>query len=117
VTDRESRLLRSRSGWIPGYKAQTACTVDQIIVAADVNQQSSDLEQLPVVLDAANEALAGAGINQRPDAVVADAGYWRIANVGLPRPPSCGQAFGQLVAAKVTTATMFWPDAPRPDIA
>ncbi len=89
TTDNESRLMRGRGGSIQGYNAQAACTADQVVVAAEVTQQTSDLEQLPVMLDATNATLDAAGIDDRPEALVADAGYWRIANVdgSIPDAP------------------------------
>ena len=81
TTDPDSRLLRGRGGSVQGYNAQAACTADQVIVAAEVTQAANDLEQLPVMLAAANATLDAAGIAERPETLVADARYWRIENV------------------------------------
>jgi len=81
TTDPDSRLLRGRGGTVQGYNAQAVCTADQVIVAAEVTQAANDLEQLPVMLAATSAALDAAGIGQRPETLVADAGYWRIENV------------------------------------
>ena len=81
TTDPESRVMRGRGGAVQGYNAQAACTADQVIVVAEVTQAANDLEQLPTMLTAVGDTLAAAGIAQRPDALVADAGYWRIENV------------------------------------
>ena len=81
TTDHESRLMRGRGGSVQGYNAQAACTEDQVVIVAEVTQAANDLEQLPVMLDATNATLAAAGIDDRPETLVADAGYWRIENV------------------------------------
>ena len=73
--------MHTRGGRVQGYNAQAACTADQVIVVAEVTQAANDLEQLPTMLTAVGDTLAAAGIAQRPDALVADAGYWRIENV------------------------------------
>ncbi len=81
TTDHESRLMRGRGGPVQGYNAQAACTEDQVVVVAEVTQAANDLEQLPVMLDATSATLAAAGIADRPEVLVADAGYWRMENV------------------------------------
>ena len=71
-TDPEARIMkRARGGFDYSYNAQTA--VDEaahIIVAAEVVNTSSDVQQLPMVLDAVKEN-TGASAKQ----VLADAGY------------------------------------------
>lgn len=71
-TDPHSRIMkRAGGGFDYCYNAQTA--VDEaahIIVAAEVVNTSSDVQQLPMVLDAVN---ANTGAN--PAQVLADAGY------------------------------------------
>ena len=81
--------LRGRGGAVQGYNAQAACTADQVIVAAEVTQAANDVEQLAPMLAATNTTLAEAGIAARPEALVADAGYWRIENVNgsIPNAP------------------------------
>jgi hypothetical protein len=73
--------MLARHGRIQGYNAQWACTAQQIIVAAQVTQAGNDVEQLEPMLAAARATLAAAGIRQPIRALVADAGYWRAANV------------------------------------
>jgi transposase len=45
VTDPDSRLLKTAGGFIQGYNAQAAVTADQVVVAADVTNQSHDQDQ------------------------------------------------------------------------
>ena len=81
TTDPDSRMLLARGGSLQGYNAQAVTTDGQIIVAAEVTQDINDVEQLEPMIDATNRTLEAAGIHQRPDALVADAGYWRASNV------------------------------------
>jgi transposase len=81
VTDPDSRLVRTRKGSLQGYNAQAVTTMEQVIVAAELTQQANDLKQLGPMLDATAATLAAAGIPQRPGTVLADSGYWTIANL------------------------------------
>jgi hypothetical protein len=81
TTDPDSRLMVGRAGTIQGYNAQAVTTAEQIIVAAEVTQAVNDIEQLEPMLHATGRSLAAAGIEERPEALVADAGYWRASNV------------------------------------
>jgi hypothetical protein len=59
-----------------------------VIVAAELTQQANDLQQLQPMLEATATTLAAAGIPQRPGTLLADAGYWTIANLTqLPGAP------------------------------
>ncbi len=81
VTDPDSRLLHTRRGSIQGYNAQAVTTLEQVIVAAELTQQANDLQQLDPMLAATTATLGAAGIPQRPGRLLADCGYWSIANL------------------------------------
>jgi transposase len=89
LTDPDSRVMLARNGRIQGYNAQWVCTEEQIVVAAEVTQAANDVEQLEPMLVAARTTLAAAGITEPIGALVADAGYWRAANVdgSIPDAP------------------------------
>jgi transposase len=88
VTDPDSRLVRTRKGSLQGYNAQAVTTCEQVIVAAELTQQANDLQQLQPMLAATAATLAAAGIAERPGTLLADAGYWTIANLTeLPGAP------------------------------
>jgi hypothetical protein len=88
VTDPDSRLVRTRKGSLQGYNAQAVTTMEQVIVAAELTQQASDLKQLGPMLDATAATLAAAGVQDRPGRLLADCGYWMIANLTeLPGAP------------------------------
>lgn len=78
VTDPDSRLIHDkRMSKIQGYNAQAAVSCDgQIILAAELSARSPDFGQLAPMLDAALRDLKQAGVDQRPDTVLADTGYW-----------------------------------------
>jgi transposase len=89
VTDPDSRLAHGRNGWVQGYNAQAVTTCQQVIVAAELTQQTSDLQQLRPMLAATAATLAAAGIRARPGTLLADCGYWSIANLTeLPDAPA-----------------------------
>jgi transposase len=88
-TDPDSRIMKTRTGWVQGYNGQIVVTPDQIILAAAVTQDHNDVQQLDPMLtqtranaDATGEAGAALGI------VLADAGYWSDANAGVVPPDS-----------------------------
>jgi Transposase DDE domain len=81
VTDPDSRFLRTRKGSVQGYNAQAVTTEHQLVVAAELTQDANDLQQLQPMLKAAAATLAAAGIAERPEALLADSGYWSIANL------------------------------------
>ncbi|MFH1560360.1 MAG: transposase [Chloroflexota bacterium] len=55
---------------------------DQIIVAVGVTQEANDVQQLEPMLQTMERTLEAAGIEERPKAGLADAGYWSEANIG-----------------------------------
>lgn len=79
VTDPDSRILKTRKGWVQGYNGQAAADCDsQVIVAQDITQEENDVHQVAPMLENCKEQ-AG----QRPEELVADAGYWSEDNAGL----------------------------------
>jgi hypothetical protein len=52
-----------------------------VIVAGELTQQANDLQQLQPMLHATAATLAAAGIAERPGTLLADSGYWTIANL------------------------------------
>ena len=59
-----------------GYNAQTAVNEQQIVLAAEITNLSTDFSQLAPMVDATLGELERAGIDQLPEAIAADAGYW-----------------------------------------
>lgn len=82
TTDPDSRaILREGRQPVQGYNAQAVATSGQVIVAADITQQSNDSGQLePMIRQAAGE-LAELGHEQSIGVVLADGGYWNNAHI------------------------------------
>ena len=76
-TDPESRILKSKDGYIQGYNAQAAVDgTAQIIVAHGLTPSMSDQDQFVPLLDAIKDNLG-----RRPKEASADAGYLSEANL------------------------------------
>jgi Transposase DDE domain len=81
LTDRDSRPVKTPRGFIQGYNAQAAATAEQIIIAADVTSGSADQGLLEPMISAAREQLTAAGITDRVEVALADAGYWDATDI------------------------------------
>lgn len=78
-TDPESRIQKTKDGYIQGYNAQAAVDGSrQIIVAQTLTTSSSDQAQLAPLLDAIR-----ANLGRNPEEVSADAGYCSHANLRI----------------------------------
>ena len=79
-TDPDSRIMpdgANKGSFVQGYNAQAAVDATaQVIVAAEVTQDTTDNHQLLPMLDQVEENLG-----RKPDAASADAGYFSQANV------------------------------------
>jgi hypothetical protein len=61
--------------FIQGYNAQAVANEEQVIVAAEVTHEQNDMAQLHQMIEATKTSVAEAGIDDRPDKLLADAGY------------------------------------------
>ena len=76
-TDPESRIMKSRDGFVQAYNAQAAVDAQaQIIVAQDVTQSAVDCGQLVPMVDAVEKNLG-----RKPEQASADSGYCSEANL------------------------------------
>lgn len=76
TTDPESRILKTRKGYVQGYNGQAMADCEsQVIVAQDLTQQENDVNQLIPMLERCEEQ---AGV--RPQIGLFDAGYWSEEN-------------------------------------
>jgi len=108
-TDPESRIMKTKDGFIQGYNGQAA--VDgkaQVIVAHGLDAKSSDQHQLTPMVDAVE-----ANMGRKPEQVSADAGYCSDANLeamasrkidayiatGRAKHPTGGEGASERVAA------------------
>lgn len=80
-TDPDSRIMKTRRGWVQGYNVQAVVTPQQIILASEVTTEANDVQQLQPML---TEAQAVVELVLGEDAVLgaaaADAGYWSEEN-------------------------------------
>ena len=81
VTDPDSQLVKSLHGWVQGYTAQAAATPEQIIVAADVITSGNERNRLVPMVHQALHELAGAGVAETPEVVLADAGFFNLGQI------------------------------------
>jgi transposase len=76
-TDPESRIMKTKDGFIQGWNAQAAVDgAAQIIVAHDLTQNSNDKGQLVPLVDGIESNLG-----RKPEQVSADSGYLSEANL------------------------------------
>jgi hypothetical protein len=76
-TDPQSRIMKSKDGFVQAYNAQAAVDSEaQIIVAQDVTQSAVDCGQLVSMTDAIE-----ANLGRKPAQLSADAGYCSEANL------------------------------------
>jgi len=87
TTDPDSRIMKTRQGYVQGYNVQAIVSRDQIIVAVGATQEANDVQQLKPMLQTLERTLVAAGIEERPRTGLADAGYWSEANVTACSPP------------------------------
>jgi DDE family transposase len=99
---------------VQGYNAQAVVTEHQVVVAAALTREANDLQQLEPMLRAVDQTLAAAEIQDRPGTLLADSGYWSIANLtSIPDPPSCssGRPRPAAPASPAGTASPRRPEA------
>ncbi len=100
VTDPESRLQKTRGGFIQGYNAQSVVSGDQVVIACDVTSNPTDQAQLEPMLKAAATNVAGVGVTEPIGVALADAGYASQANFDA----EAGLGIGLLIATGKTSS-------------
>jgi transposase len=75
ISDPESRIMKTKDGFVQGYNAQAVANEEQVVVAAEVTDEHNDMAQLHPMIEATNRSLDDAGITERPTKMLADAGY------------------------------------------
>lgn len=79
VTDPESQPMRTYDGWAQGYNGQATVETDNhIIVAQQVTTDANDVNQLKPMVELCDELR-----DERPENVLAAAGYWQEAVTDL----------------------------------
>lgn len=90
-TDPQSRVMKTRDGFIQGYNAQLAVSDDQLILVAELTDRPADAGMLIPMMTAADNAVARCAAGSgRADVTVgtitADNGYLSDQNVEAPGP-------------------------------
>src|SRR5512142_2338973 len=94
LTDPDSRLLKTRHGYIQGYNCMDAASEDQFIVYADATQDTNDLAQFEPIMNGVTDVAADLATRVAPDArdrftvhlTLADAGFNSTYNLTVPGP-------------------------------
>jgi transposase len=86
VTEPDSRIMKTRAGYIQGYNAQAVVGRGQMILAADVTQEPNDVHQLHPMTEKAQQELKVVGIEEKIETELTDAGYWSEGNVVKSSP-------------------------------
>ena len=81
LTDPDSAIVSDRGKLIQGYNVQAAVADGQVILAATASSVATDHGQLVAMLTAARQQLTAAGISDPIERVLADSGYWNVAQV------------------------------------
>jgi len=86
-TDPESRIMKSKAGWIQGYNAQVVVeAASGVIVAQEVSHHGGDSGRLAPMLDTLSATLGASGVpltERLPAHFSADAGYCSEQNLAL----------------------------------
>jgi transposase len=82
LTDPDSRIMKTRRGWVQGYNGQAMVDCEtQVIVAQALTQDHNDVQQLEPMLQRCQEQ-----VGRTPEQTLADAGYWSEQNAALAEP-------------------------------
>ena len=77
LTDPDSRVVKGLRGWFcRATTRRPSPTSTRSSLAAEIETVGADFGHLEPMLDATQRELAAAGIDERPECLLADAGYW-----------------------------------------
>src|SRR3954452_11251939 len=76
VTDPDSHVVKGLRGFLQGYNAHAVTNEQQVVLAAEIETVGADFGHLEPMLDAAQRELTAAGVDNAPNVLLADAGYW-----------------------------------------
>ncbi len=75
VSDPDTQRMKASRGYVQGYNAQAVVDERQIVVAAEITNTPGDFSNLDPMMTAALRELERAGVTERPEVALADAGY------------------------------------------
>jgi hypothetical protein len=78
LTDPDAKQIKTNNGhgWVQGYNAQAVANEQQIVLAAEITNNTTDFSQLAPMVEATVNELENAGVTERPQVAAADAGFW-----------------------------------------
>lgn len=76
VSDPDTQRMKASRGYVQGYNAQAVVDEGQIVIAAEITNTPADFSSLDPMICAALGELDRAGVVDRPEIALADAGYW-----------------------------------------
>jgi transposase len=90
LTDPDSRIMKTRTGWVQGYNGQLLVSADYLILAAELSNDANDLEQYQPTIAIATQTIeainTATGTDWRIGCTLADAGYDSDANLTAAGP-------------------------------
>jgi transposase len=87
ITDPDSRIMATTSGWVQGYNGQAMVDEGQITLAALLSNHANDVNELDPVMTETIANLERLGLDATEIGVLlADAGYWSEANATSEGP-------------------------------
>jgi hypothetical protein len=78
LSDPDSKPQKTNAGFgcVQGYNPQAVVSEGQIVLAAEITNNTADFSQLDPMVTATLTELKHAGVQKRPKVAIADAGYW-----------------------------------------
>lgn len=90
LTDPDSRIMKTRTGWVQGYNGQLLVSADYLILAAELCNDPVDVECYQPVISTGCQTIdrvnTATGAAWRIDCTLADAGYDSDANLTCAGP-------------------------------
>jgi len=81
ITDPDSRIMKSRTGYLQGYNAQSISTRDGFVLGCSVTNEENDMHQLIPVLELIHDLAARFEVTPDEICLLADAGYFSYENM------------------------------------
>jgi hypothetical protein len=76
VSDPDTQRMKANVGYVQGYNAQAVVDEGQLVIAAEITNTPGDFSNLAPMVTVALGELERAGVAERPQIALADAGYW-----------------------------------------
>ena len=86
VTDPESRMMKTKEGWVQGFNVQVSANEHQVVIAYSATKDHNDVNQLQPMIEKTEETAGAAGIEEEIGLITADAGYWSEENATAEGP-------------------------------